>query len=52
MVLPTSTEITAAYTFITSVWSTFAVFGTMFAIVAGLKLGSFALRVMKRAIPG
>ena len=52
MILPDATQIAAAYTFASAVWSGFAIFGTLFALVAAVKAGSWLLRIMRKAIPG
>lgn len=52
MTLPDATQIAAAYTFASAVWSGFAIFGTVFALVASVKVGTWVLRILRRSIPG
>ena len=52
MTLPDATQIAAAYTFASAVWSAFAIFGTVFALVAAVKIGTWLLRVLRKSIPG
>lgn len=51
MELPDATAITAAGTFLTSVWDANPMLATLFALVAILTVGFYALRRAKGALP-